>query len=65
MISRGMTILPWDMQCPTLALFTRRVVMKTHYRELVTKAEAESWFAATPEKPVGNMIQFSPQQAVG
>jgi site-specific recombinase XerD len=40
-------------------------VMKTHYRELVSKAEAEAWFAVVPEKPAGNMIHFVPQQAVG
>ncbi len=29
-------------------------VMKTHYRELVTKAEAEAWFSVTPQSSVAN-----------
>jgi integrase len=33
-------------------------VMKQHYRELVTKAEAEAWFAVTPVKAGENVILF-------
>ncbi len=33
-------------------------VMKTHYRELVTKKEAEAWFAIAPSTPA-NMITFT------
>lgn len=33
-------------------------VMKSHYRELVTKAEAEAWFAVAPEKPASNVVAF-------
>jgi integrase len=33
-------------------------VMKTHYRELVTKVEAEAWFAVAPEKADPNVIVF-------
>jgi integrase len=40
-------------------------IMKQHYQELVTKAEAEAWFAVVPEKDAGNVIQFSQKQAVG
>ncbi|MFT3783802.1 MAG: tyrosine-type recombinase/integrase [Nibricoccus sp.] len=34
-------------------------IMKEHYRELVTKAEAEAWFAVTPAKKAGNLIPFA------
>jgi len=34
------------------------------YRELVTKAEAEAWFAVMPDKPAANVVEFS-RQAVG
>lgn len=33
-------------------------VMKTHYRELVTKADAEAWFAVAPVKAGDNVILF-------
>jgi integrase len=34
-------------------------VMKTHYRELVTKAEAEAWFCVTPTKEINNVVAFA------
>lgn len=34
-------------------------VMKTHYRELVTKTEAEAWFSVVPSEPVENVVQFT------
>lgn len=36
-------------------------VMKTHYRELVTKAEAETWFSVMPDKVAANVIPFGQQ----
>ncbi len=33
-------------------------VMKTHYRELVTKADAMAWFAVAPSPAAGNVIAF-------
>jgi integrase len=34
-------------------------VLKTHYRELVTKREAEAWFAVRPAADTSKVIQFS------
>lgn len=39
-------------------------IMKQHYRELVTKTEAEAWFSVMPEKAAANVILFG-QQAAG
>lgn len=33
-------------------------VMKTHYRELVTKKESEAWFAVVPVAEAVNVVQF-------
>lgn len=39
-------------------------IMKQHYRELVTKTEAEAWFGVTPDKAGANVIAFE-KVAVG
>ncbi|MEY4939589.1 MAG: hypothetical protein RIQ93_1324 [Verrucomicrobiota bacterium] len=33
-------------------------VMKTHYRDLVTKKDAEAWFAVMPASAAGNVVEF-------
>jgi hypothetical protein len=38
-------------------------VMKTHYRELVTKMDAEAWFAVAPIEKPENIIQFDKRAA--
>lgn len=35
------------------------VMLKTHYRELVTKHEAEAWFSVRPSPGAAKVIQFS------
>jgi len=39
-------------------------VMKMHYRELVTKAAAEAWFAVAPAYPQGDIVAFVPPRAL-
>jgi integrase len=38
-------------------------VMKTHYRELVTKKDAEAWFAVVLAEQPENIVQFAKQAA--
>jgi integrase len=38
-------------------------VMKTHYRELVTRTEAEAWFAVTQRTTGGNVVAFAAEAA--
>jgi integrase len=38
-------------------------VMKTHYRELVTKMDSEAWFAVVPMEKPENIVQFDKRAA--